>query len=108
MQHKQRRLLGLASTFARYERPLLAFVNEHLETADHRRGPELARLAWASALGSLHVAADSGMEGDLPAWLASAARRIVREQTSPAHYAQLLTVVGEPLSQVTPTDSLAA
>ncbi|MEU2346032.1 hypothetical protein ACFRAA_33305 [[Kitasatospora] papulosa] len=107
MQHKQLRPLGPAIAFARYERPLLAFVNAHLEAVDHRRGPELARLAWSSALGSLRLAADSGMERDLPAWLATAARRIVREETSPAHYAQLLTVVQKPFS-APHTESLVA
>ncbi|WP_329046682.1 hypothetical protein [Streptomyces sp. NBC_01422] len=108
MQHKQQPPLGPAAALDLYARPLLAFVNAHLELADHKRGPELARLAWASALGSLDVASDAGMEGDLPAWLANAVRRIVREQTSPAHYAQLLTVVRQPFSQVPPTDFLVA
>ncbi|MGW1364569.1 hypothetical protein ACWCQP_45090 [Streptomyces chartreusis] len=72
------------TSFARYERPLLAFVNELLSTVDHRRGPELAAMAWSKALGSLRIATETGMEGDIPAWLADAARRVVREQTSPA------------------------
>ncbi|MFJ8870792.1 hypothetical protein ACIRD6_34230 [Streptomyces sp. NPDC102473] len=108
MQHKQHLPLGPAAAFDLYAQPLLAFVNEHLELADHRRGPELARLALASALGSLQVVSDAGMEGDLPAWLANAVRRVIREQTSPAHYAQLLTVVRQSFRQAPHTDSLVA
>lgn len=99
MQHAPVRSLRPAIELQPYQRALLAFVNEHLELVDHRRGPELARMAWAAALGSLRVAPDSGMEGDLPAWLAHAARRVVREQTSPTHHAQKLTVVRQPLDQ---------
>jgi hypothetical protein len=68
----------------RLERPLLAFVNSLLSPVDYRCGPELARMAWAEALGSLRLTTEVGMEGDIPAWLADAVRRVVRERTSPA------------------------
>lgn len=95
MQHAPVRSLRPAIELRPYQRALLAFVNQHLELADHRRGPELARMAWAAALGSLRVAPDSGLEGDLPAWLARAARAVIREQTSPSYYAQLLTLAAK-------------
>ncbi|MFH8558929.1 hypothetical protein ACH4FE_35805 [Streptomyces celluloflavus] len=71
----------------RYDRPLVAFIHNHLSPADWPRGTELARMAWAQALGSLQVAPTAGMEDGIPAWLAAAARRVIREQTSPAVFA---------------------
>lgn len=68
----------------RFERPLLAFVNSLLSPVDYQRGPELARMAWVEALGSLRFTTEAGIEGDIPVWLADAVRRVVREQTSPA------------------------
>ncbi|WP_432105887.1 hypothetical protein [Streptomyces sp. bgisy091] len=107
MQGKQVHALGPIAAFAQYERALLAFVNEHTQPVDHARGPELARLAWVSAVGSLRMAPDAGMEEGLPVWLANAARRTVREQTSPARSAQVLTA-RKPFSQTPTTDVIAA
>ncbi|MGV9248015.1 hypothetical protein [Streptomyces sp. NPDC003710] len=71
------------TSFARFERPLLAFVNSLLSPVD-QYGPELARMAWSEALGSLRITIEAAMEGDMPVWLADAVRRVVRERTSPA------------------------
>ncbi|MEU8708685.1 hypothetical protein [Streptomyces sp. NPDC048565] len=90
------------------EKPLLAYVNERLELADHRRGPELARMAWTAALGTLRPATDAGMDGDIPIWLAQAARQVIREQTSPVFHARLLTVVNRPVDQAPTRERLAA
>lgn len=69
----------------RYDRPLLAYVHNRLETLDWGRGEKLARLAWARALGTLQRSGENaGMEEDIPSWLAAAARSVIREQTSPA------------------------
>ncbi|WP_328884701.1 hypothetical protein [Streptomyces sp. NBC_00299] len=88
------------TTYARFERPLLAFVNELLSPVDYQRGPQLALMAWAEALGSLEITTEAGMERDIPLWLADAVRRVVREQTSPAaSVGRVVTVVtsdGEP------------
>lgn len=65
--------------YERFKRPLLAYVCNRLVVADHRRGKEIARRTWALALGSLQVATETGMEEDIPAWLAAAARRAIRE-----------------------------
>lgn len=78
---------------AHLERPLLAYINSRLNHVDYRRGPELARLAWATALGTLTPSTETGMEEDIPVWLARAARRVLRERTSPTHHAQSLTTV---------------
>ncbi|MFF7189658.1 hypothetical protein ACFZAR_31505 [Streptomyces sp. NPDC008222] len=77
----------------RFERPLLAFVNSLLSPVDYRRGPELARMAWSQALGSLRLTIEAGIEGDIPVWLADAVRRVVREQTSPAAAVGLVVTV---------------
>ncbi|MFJ9855274.1 hypothetical protein [Streptomyces sp. NPDC101150] len=88
--------VSLTSTF---ERPLLAFVTAHLVPADYRRTREIARMAWAEALGSLHLSADAGIEEEgIPIWLASAVRRVVRREISPAHYAAQLVSVRRPTS----------
>ncbi|MFJ8469636.1 hypothetical protein [Streptomyces swartbergensis] len=72
------------TSFARFERPLLAFVNSLLSPVDYQRGPQLARMAWSEAIASLRITTEAGMEGDIPVWLADTVRRVVREQTSPA------------------------
>ncbi|GHB18865.1 MULTISPECIES: hypothetical protein [Streptomyces] len=92
MQTSQAQILSPADLLAAYEMPLLSYVHDRLELIDYRRGRELARAAWTVALGTLQLVPDTGMEGDLPAWLARAARQVVREQTSPSFHAQLLTV----------------
>ncbi|MGW2841854.1 hypothetical protein ACWCWD_29215 [Streptomyces sp. NPDC001493] len=103
------RLLRPAAQFGRYQQPLLAYVNDMLDLADHRRGPEISRAAWAMALGSLHVGTDAGMEADIPTWLAQAARQVVRERTSPSyHAAQLTTVVTLPETTPAVVEPLAA
>ncbi|OIJ95399.1 hypothetical protein [Streptomyces colonosanans] len=91
--------VGSLTPAGRFERPLLAFVNSLLSPVDYRRGAELARMAWSKALGSLRLTTEAGMEGDIPTWLADAARRVVREQTSPAACASRVVTVapnGEP------------
>ncbi|MER6123039.1 hypothetical protein ABT173_10215 [Streptomyces sp. NPDC001795] len=72
------------TSFERFERPLLAFVNSLLSPVDYQHGPELARMAWSEALGSLRITIEAGKEGDIPVWLADTVRRVVRERTSPA------------------------
>lgn len=66
-----------------YEQPLLAYVTNRLPAASWHCAADLARMAWASALGLIQPAAEAGMEEGIPAWLAAAARRVVREHTSP-------------------------
>ncbi|MFF0629816.1 hypothetical protein [Streptomyces sp. NPDC004296] len=73
----------LSGLRGRYEQPLLAYINERLSPVDWRRGPDIARMAWAESVGSLSLAPDVGMEDDLPAWLAAAARRAIRSYLSP-------------------------
>lgn len=80
---------GLATSptvsYEAYRAPLLAYVHNMLEPLDWNRSEDFARLAFAQALGSLDLTVDAGMEDqDLPAWLASAARTVIREQTSAA------------------------
>ena len=73
----------LMAAYEHYRKPLLAYVCERLTLVDHRKGEELAQRAWVLALGSLHLTSATGMEEDIPAWLAVAARRAIREYLLP-------------------------
>ncbi|MFE3770837.1 hypothetical protein [Streptomyces sp. NPDC059122] len=76
--------LALSGLRDLYERPLLAYINDRVSPLDWCRGRHIARMAWAEAVGSLHLAPDTGMEDGLPAWLAAAARRTIRGYLAPS------------------------
>ncbi|MFJ1751159.1 hypothetical protein ACIOJD_33765 [Streptomyces sp. NPDC088116] len=78
-----------AAVFEQVRTPLLAYVHNRLSQIDWPEAETFARMAWADAVGQLRLAADTGMEDGIPSWLAAAARRVIREQTSPALLAAL-------------------
>jgi hypothetical protein len=95
----------VTSAYERYREPLLAFVCNHLNSVDWRRGEELARKAWAAAVGSVDgPAAGIAEDEGLPGWLATTARRVIRVETSPSYLA--ITVLGA--DELLPTSSASA
>lgn len=83
-----------AGAYETFRTPLLAYVHNLLEPLDWERSESFARMAFAQALGSLDLTEDAGMEDEgLPAWLASAARTVVRQQTSAATAAERFVTV---------------
>lgn len=95
----------MAISYERYRTPLLGYVHNRTELIDWNRSEDIARKAFAQAVGSLQLSTEAGMEDEgLPAWLAFAARSVIREQTSPAFLAaqRLSATVAQPQAPAEP------